>query len=115
MTLRNRIAGWFVTPVDLQFTVPPADIVPGFPTLDDTPEAAGLEHQARHTAALRHIHRTLLAESLKDPGLRDTALVDFCLELRSTLQPAPADAEVLREVPPVGIQRPVPVIPGRTS
>lgn len=113
MTLRNRIAGWFVTPVDLQFTVAPADIVPGF-QLDDTPASAELEHQARHKAALRHIHRTLLAESLKDPGLRDTALVDFCLELRSTLQPSPPGSEVLREVPPVGIRYKAPVIPGRT-
>jgi hypothetical protein len=113
MTLRNRIAGWFVTPVDLQFTVAPADIVPGF-QLDDTPASAELEHQARRKAALRHIHRTLL-ESLKDPGLRDTALIDFCLELRSTLQPSAPGSEVLREVPPVGIRYPAPVIPGRAA
>lgn len=113
MSWRNFRNRFLVTPVDLQFTVPPADIVPGF-QLDDTPIAAELEHQARHKAALRHIHRTLLLESLKDPGLRDTALVDFCLELRSTLQPSPPGSEVLREVPPVGIRYKAPVIPGRT-
>jgi hypothetical protein len=115
MSTWQRIFGWLVTEIDRQPVVPPAGIVPGFPALDDTPVAAELEHHARHKAALRHIHRTLLAESLKDPGLRNTALVDFCLELRSTLQPAPADAEVLREMPPVGIRYRAPVIPGRPS
>lgn len=115
MTTWQRFFRQLVTEIDRHPHVPPADIVPGFPTLDDTPEAAQLEHQARHAAALRHIHRTLLAESLKDPGLRDTALMDSCLELRSILQPAPADAEVLREVPPVGIRYAAPVIPGRAA
>ena len=114
MTTWQRFFGRLVTEIDRQPTVPPADIIPGF-QLDDTPAAAELEHQARHTAALRHIHRTLLLESLKDPGLRDTALIDFCLELRSTLQPSPPGSEVLREVPPVGIRYKAPVIPGRAS
>jgi hypothetical protein len=113
MTTWQRFYRRLVTEIDRQPTVPPADIIPGF-QLDDTPIAAELEHQARHKAALRQIHRTLLAESLKDPGLRCTALLDFCLELRSTLQPSQPGSEVLREAPAV-VRNPVPVIPGRTS
>lgn len=94
-------------PLHVEYTTAPADVVPLadlFPGetihLDDTPEAAELERDARTRHMLRHIHRTLLLESLKDPAVRCTALVDFCLDARSILQPAPADAVVLREATP---------------
>lgn len=116
MSTWQRFFGWLVTEIDRQPHVPPAEIVPGFPPLDDTPASVELEHDARHKAMRRLIHRTLLAESLKDPALRNGELTDFCLEARSILQPSAPGSEVLREVPPVGIRRPsVPVIPGRTS
>lgn len=113
MSIVRRATQWFAGPIYTDHS--PAGVVPGFPVLADLPAAVELEHQARHAAAMRQIHRTLLAESLKDPGLRNTALVDFCLELRSTLQPAPAGAEVLREVPPVGVRYRAPVVPGCAS
>lgn len=124
MSTWQRFFGWLVTEIDRQPLVPPADIVPGFRpagdvvdvALDDTPTSVELERTARDHAMRRLIHRTLLAESLKDPALRNGELTDFCLEARSILQPSAPGSEVLREVPPVGIRRPsVPVIPGWTS
>lgn len=120
----NWLAGWLsryaATPVDRP-AVSAADIVPGFApadvvdvALDDTPAAVELEQSARLTHAARIVHRTLLAESLKDPALRNVALMDLCLELRTALKP-PTGSEVLREVPPVGVRHAVPVVPGRTS
>lgn len=104
--------------------VPPADIVPGFQraahpevVLTETAEAVELEHQARTRAVTRLVHRTLLMQSLKAPGLRNPELIDLCLEVRAALQPSelPEGSRVLREVPPVGIRYPAPVIPGRAS
>lgn len=104
MTTWQRIRDRFVTPIDVQFTVPPADIIPGFPTLDDTPEAAELEHHARHLAALRLVHAVLEEERAKPHGFRNVERFDLALELRSALQPSAAGSEVLRETPPVGIR-----------
>lgn len=115
MTTWQRFYSRLVTAIDVQPTVPPDGIIPGFPTLDDTPEAAELEQQARTRHMLRHVQRTLLLESLTDPGHRNQALIDFCLESRLILQPSPPDPQALREVPPVGIRYPVPVIPGGAS
>jgi hypothetical protein len=67
--------------------------------LDDTRETVALEHAARHREALRVIRRAMLEESLKDPGHRDAGRLDLALDLKSILAPAPADGEVLREVP----------------
>jgi hypothetical protein len=92
-------------PVQVEHTVAPADVVPPTPTEPD-----------RTTETLRHIHRTLLLQSRLDPAARNTALVDFCLEVRSLLKP-PSGSEVLREQPPALPQRhpSVPVIPERAS
>lgn len=97
MSWRN-LSRYLVTPVDrptvtVQHTVPPADVIP-----------VELEQEARTRHMLRYVQRTLLEESLKDPVFRNTGLIDFCLGARSILQPAPADAEVLREAPAVGIR-----------
>jgi hypothetical protein len=87
-------------PVTVEHTVPPADIVPGFDQPVDTPEAAELEQAARVRAVTRLVHRTLLTESLKAEGMRNTELIDLCLEVRSALQPSAPGSEVLREAPP---------------
>lgn len=109
------------TPIDVQHTVAPADVVPlddllGEPVvLDDTPAAVDLEQGARLKHAARIVHRTLVAESLKEGPQRNVELMDLCLELRSTLRPSAPGSEVLREVPPVGIRYPAPVVPGGAS
>jgi hypothetical protein len=95
-------------PVTVTHTVPPADIVP-------PEEIAELETEARMRHVARVVHRTLVAESLKDPGRRNADVIDLCLHLRTVLQPPPPDPQELREVPPVGIRYPVPVIPGGAS
>jgi hypothetical protein len=110
------------TPIDVQHTVAPPDVVPLADLmrgetvhLEDTAQSVELEREARVRQMLRHIQRTLLTESFKDPNVRNQALLDFCLEARSILQPAPVDATQLREVPPLGIRYPTPVIPGGAS
>lgn len=108
MSWRN-LSRYLVTPVErptvtVQHTVPPADVIPAALVLDDTAEAVELEQEARTRHMLRYVQRTLLEESLKDPVFRNTGLIDFCLGARSILQPAPADAEVLREAPDMGIR-----------
>lgn len=126
MNLKQRIAGWFVTPVDMQFSVPPADIVPGFPSAvgiaavpprDDAPAAVEVEEAVRVREALRLVEAALAAESARarKTGMRNPDLANLALELRSALRPAPADAEVLREVPPVGVRQAVPSVPGRAA
>jgi hypothetical protein len=109
-------------PIRLDHTVPPADVVPLRDLLGgrdvvmvETPESAELEQAARLTHAARIVHRTLVAESLKVPELRNMALTDLCLELRSTLRPSAPGSEVLREVPSAGIRYAVPVVPGRAA
>jgi hypothetical protein len=117
VTTWQRFFARLVTEIDRQPTVPPTGIVPGFPPLDDTPAAAELEHDARVGEALRLVEAALARESerARKTGMRNPDLVDVCLEVRSALQPSPPDAEVLREVPPVGIRYAAPVIPGRPS
>jgi hypothetical protein len=95
--------GLYGTPT-VDHTVPPADIVPGFPA-DACPEvvfdeSAEVEQRAQIRAVTRLVHRTLLTESLKAEGMRNTELVDLCLEVRSALQPSAPGSEVLREAPP---------------
>lgn len=116
MSLRHRIAGWFVTPVDMQFTVPPADIVPGFQLPAALPANAEAEYAARIDVALRLIAGVLEDESHKPTGTRNVARFDLALEVRSALRPSASGSEVLREVPSVGIRyASVPVVPGRSS
>lgn len=108
-------------PVRVEHTVPPADVVPLDHLLRgkdivmvDTPAAVELEDRARRAEALRLVEAALARESnrARKIGMRNADLADLCLEVRSALRPAPADAEVLREVPPVGIRHPAPVTPG---
>lgn len=107
MSLWRRFASQFVTPVDRPREVT-LDAL-----LDETPATPELEHADQHRAALRLVHRTLLAESLKDPAVRDVGAINLGLELRSILQPSAPASHLLREVPPVGIRYAAPVIPGR--
>lgn len=95
MSTWQRFFGRLVTEIDRQPHTPP-----GFPPLDDTPAAVELEHQARHTAALRLITAVLEQERAKPQGFRDVGRFDLALDMRSILLPAPADAEVLREATP---------------
>lgn len=113
MSILRRAAGWIVGPIEVENTVAPADIVPGFMVV--TPEAVELEHHARHVAALRHVHAVLEEESAKAAGFRNVGRFDLALELRSILLPSAAGSEVLREVAPVGVRYPAPVAPGRAS
>lgn len=113
MSLKRKLVDLLFTPIQVEVIVPPRDVVDL--ALDDTPAAVELEREARDKAIRRLIHRTLLAESLKDPALRNGELTDFCLEARSILRPSAPGSEVLREVPAVGIRRPVPYVPGRAS
>lgn len=115
MSLMRRVAGWVFTPIQVEFIVPPADVVDL--DLDDTPAAAEIEHSARVTEALRLVELALARESnrARKTGTRNPDLVDVCLEVRSALLPSPPDAEVLREVPSVGIRYAAPVIPGRAA
>jgi hypothetical protein len=115
MTTWQRFFSRLVTEIDRQPTVPPADIIPGFPALEDTPEAAELEDAARVAEALRLVGDALDRESerARKTGTRNRDLADLALEVRSALQPSPP--QTLREVPPVGIRYPVPVIPGGAS
>jgi hypothetical protein len=93
-------------PVTVEHTVLPADAVP-----TDTPEVVASEQHARMRHILRLAQRTLLFESGKPVGLRNTALIDLCLEIRSAL--LPSDPEVLREPPlPLQGRYGVPVTPG---
>jgi hypothetical protein len=117
MSTWQRFFNRLVTEIDRQPHVPPADIIPGFPTLDDTPEAAELEHGARTREALRLVEAALATESAraKKTGIRNPDLANVCLEVRSALRPAPVGSEVLRETLPVGIRQAVPYVPGRTS
>jgi hypothetical protein len=95
-------------PVTVEHTVPPADVVP-----TDTPEVVASEQHARMRHILRLAQRTLLFESGKPVGLRNTALIDLCLEIRSALLPSAPGTEVLREPPlPVQGRYGVPVTPG---
>jgi hypothetical protein len=107
MSTWQRVFGWLVTEIDRQPTVPPAGIIPGAPTLDDTPMSAELEHGARHRAALQLVAAVLEDERAKTPGFRNAERFDLALEMRSILHPAPAGAEVLREVPAVRHATPV--------
>jgi hypothetical protein len=96
-------------PVTVDHTIVPADVVPA-----DTPEVVASEQHARMRHILRLAQRTLLFESGKPVGLRNTALIDLCLEIRSAL--LPSDPEVLREPPlPVQGRYRAPVTPGRPS
>lgn len=117
MSTWQRFFGRVVTEIDRHPHVPPADIVPGFPDLDDTPEAAELEQAARHREALRLVEAALARESARAraTGMRNPDLANLCLEVRSALRPSAPGSEVLREVPPVGIRYPAPVIPGRAA
>jgi hypothetical protein len=97
-----------VGPIEVDHVVPPADIVPGFLPMEDTPAVVELQHQARH-AALRLITAVLQEERAKAQGFRDVARLDLALEIRSILLPARVGAELLGEVPPVGIRHAEPV------
>lgn len=112
---RRMTRGLYGTPVTVTHTVPPADVVPAAPVLDDTPEATALEAAARIRHAAHRVERELWAQSARPRELRNAELVDFLLDQRATLRPSPPGSEVLREVPPVPARYPVPVIPGGAS
>jgi hypothetical protein len=67
--------------------------------LDDTPHSADLEREARLRHAAHRVERELYAQSLRPHEERSPELVNFLLDMRATLNPAPADSEVLRELP----------------
>jgi hypothetical protein len=77
-------------PVTVEHTILPTDVVP-----TDTPEVVASEQHARMRHILRLAQRTLLFESGKPVGLRNTALIDLCLEIRSALLPSAPGTEVL--------------------
>lgn len=70
----------FVTPVDRGYTVPPADVIP------PTPPAVGGD-SARIAEVLRLTKAALDAESERGRGcgMRNAALADLCLEIRTVL------------------------------
>lgn len=115
MSTWQRFFGRLVTEIDRHPHVPPADIVPGFVELDDTPAAVELEQTARVREALRLVEAVLEEERRRPSGFRNVERFDMALDLRSALHPSAPGSEVLREAPPVGIRYPAPVIPGRAS
>lgn len=100
---------WRARPVE-----PVVGRVPRDQVVVESREAAELDDRARRRHAERLIHRTLLTESLRDPAMRNGALVDLCLDLRSALVPSAPDARALRELPGVAHRYAVPVTPGRS-
>lgn len=115
MTIRRWLVGQFFTPIQVEFTVPPADVVPGALTLDDTPAAVELEQSARLAEAVRLVEAVLEEERRRPSGCRNVERFDMALDLRSALRPSAPGSEVLREVPPVGIRHAAQVAPGRAA
>jgi hypothetical protein len=115
MTFRRWLVDQLFTPIQVDVEVAEADVVDL--ALDDTPAAAAIEHGARTREALRLVEAALALESARSrkTGMRNPDLANLCLEVRSALRPAPVGAEVLREVPSVGIRRAVPYVPGRAA
>lgn len=115
MTFRRWLVGRLFTPIRVEVTVPPADVVDV--ALDDTRASAALEQAARTREALRLVEAALAAESARarKTGVRNPALANLGLDVRSALLPSAPGSEVLREMPPVGIRYAVPVVPGRAS
>lgn len=79
-------------PVDVEHTVPPADIVP-------TGAALLMDTQTRILHSVDVIDDALFRQYQQFPEDRNGELIDVLLDLRSTLCPSMPDAEVLRERP----------------
>jgi hypothetical protein len=78
--------------------------IPRAIVLDETPAAVELERDTRIRHAANRIDILLALQARLFHDDRNTELVDALLELRSTLRPAVADPEALRELPTAPIR-----------
>jgi hypothetical protein len=87
-----------VGPIEVEHTVLPVDVAGPALILDDTPEGAQLEHDARLAHAAHLVERALYAQGSKAKALRNDELVDALLDMRAALRPSVADPTQLHEV-----------------
>jgi hypothetical protein len=90
--------------------LPPADVVPRGTVLVEPEHIAAADRDARWRELTRYLHHALTAESLKDPGRRNQALIDAMLDARLILEPSEPDPAVLLEGPPVPVGHSVPLL-----
>jgi hypothetical protein len=86
-------------PIEVERTVAPADIVPGFQPAT-APDNTAAEEASRIDAAIRAVDAALQAERAKPEHDRNHGVYALALDVRLALEPMPRQEPLLRAMAP---------------